>query len=197
MKIGYGRTSTVDQKLDLQIDALEKYGCEQIYSEKKSGTIRNRPELDKMLESLRSGDEVVIWKLDRIGRSLQHLIEIVDIIRSKGAALVSLQDNINTTTASGKLVFHMFGALAEFERSLISERTKAGLAAAKARGRKLGRPEGLSKKAEEKSRLVQSYYEEGKLSVSEICDVVGISRRTFYNYLKRREVILLSESSSY
>ena len=193
MKIGYGRTSTVDQKLDLQIDALEKYGCGQIYSEKKSGTIRNRLELDKMLGSLRSGDEVVIWKLDRIGRSLQHLIEIVDIIQSKGAGLVSLQDNINTNTASGKLVFHMFGALAEFERSLISERTKAGLEAAKARGRKLGRPEGLSKKAEEKSRLVQSYYEEGKLSVSEICDVVGISRRTFYNYLKRREVSLLSE----
>ena len=194
MKIGYGRTSTVDQKLDLQIDALEKYGCEQIYSEKKSGTIRHRPELDKMLESLRSGDEVVIWKLDRIGRSLQNLIEIVAIIQSKGAGIVSLQDNINTTTPSGKLVFHMFGALAEFERSLISERTKAGLQAAKDRGRKLGRPEGLSKKAEEKSRLVQSYYEEGKLSVSEICDVVGISRRTFYNYLQRRDVTLISES---
>ncbi len=194
MKIGYGRTSTADQKLDLQIDALEKYGCDQIYSEKKSGAIRNRPELDKMLSSLRSGDEVVIWKLDRMARSLQHLIEIVDIIQSKGAGLVSLQDNINTTTASGKLVFHMFGALAEFERSLISERTKAGLEAAKSRGRKLGRPFGLSKKAEEKSRLVQSYYEEGKLSVTEICDVVGISRRTFYNYLKRREVTLLSES---
>ena len=194
MKIGYGRTSTADQKLDLQLDALEKYGCEQVYSEKKSGTIRNRPELEKMLESLRSGDEVVIWKLDRMARSLQHLIEIVDIIQSKGAGLVSLQDNINTTTASGKLVFHMFGALAEFERSLISERTKAGLQAAKARGRVLGRPQGLSKKAEEKSRLVQSYYEEGKLSVTEICEVVGISRRTFYNYLKRREVPLLSET---
>jgi len=194
MKIGYGRTSTADQKLDLQLDALEKYGCEQVYSEKKSGTIRNRPELEKMLESLRSGDEVVIWKLDRMARSLQHLIEIVDIIQSKGAGLVSLQDNINTTTASGKLVFHMFGALAEFERSLISERTKAGLQAAKARGRVLGRPQGLSKKAEEKSRLVQSYYQEGNLSVTEICDVVGISRRTFYNYLKRREVPLLSET---
>ena len=146
MKIGYARISTIDQSLDLQIDALEKYGCKKIFKETKSA-IKERPELEKMLEHLRDGDILVVWKLDRLGRSLKHLIDLVTGFREKGIEFISLNDAIDTTTAQGRLTFNIFASFAEFERELIKERTMAGLQAARERGRVGGRKKGLSKEA--------------------------------------------------
>ena len=144
---GYARISTFDQNLDLQKDALKKAGCERLFVDQASGAKTDRPGLSKLLEKLRRGDTLVAWKLDRLGRSMQHLIETVKKLEKLGVAFTSLMESIDTTTINGKLVFHIFGALAEFERGLISERTQAGLAAAHARGRKGGRKKGLSEKA--------------------------------------------------
>lgn len=145
MLIGYARVSTEEQNLDLQIDALERAGCDRIFCDRGfSGALRSRPALDDALQSLRSGDTLVTWKLDRLGRSLSHLISLVTDLQSNGVAFKSISDAIDTSTAGGRLQFHMLGALAEFERSLISERTKAGMAAARARGTCLGRPSKLS-----------------------------------------------------
>jgi DNA invertase Pin-like site-specific DNA recombinase len=135
MKIGYTRVSTKDQDLRLQLDALERAGCEDVYKEKASGAKRERPELQRMLDQLRVNDVVIIWKLDRLARSLKDLIELVNLIQDKGAGLQSLNDHIDTTPPHGKLTFHIFAAIAEFERDIISERTLAGLASARARGR--------------------------------------------------------------
>src|SRR5919205_4677202 len=135
MKIGYARVSTQDQKLTLQLDELKKAGCEHLYQEKISGKNKNRPELEKMLGGLRKGDTVLVWKLDRLGRSLKDLIELVALFNEKGVDFISLHDGINTATATGRFTFNIFAALAEFEREIIKERTKAGLSAAKARGR--------------------------------------------------------------
>ena len=179
MKIGYARVSTKDQELNLQLDALEAHGCKQIFQEKVSGANRERPELQKMLDTLRPKDVVVIWKLDRLARSLKDLINLVNEIEEKGAGLQSLNDPIDTTSPQGKLIFHIFASLAEFERNIISERTKAGLAAARARGRKGGRPKGLSKKAEHTARIAEQLYKERELSVKEICNELGISNRTW------------------
>lgn len=197
MKIGYARTSTQDQNLDLQTDALKKAGCKKIFNEKISGSSRNRPELDKLLEQLRSGDVVHIWKLDRLGRSLKDLISIVTEIENKGAFLVSLQDKIDTTTPGGRLIFHIFASLAEFERDVIRERTNAGLAAARARGRKGGRPKGLSKKAQDKAIIAETLYKKGEMTTFEICDHLSISRRTLYNYLHHRGVKLGSHGKTH
>lgn len=188
MKIGYARVSTKEQELNLQTDALVKEGCEQIYEEKVSGTKRSRPELQKMLDQLRPNDIVIIWKLDRLARSLKDLVNLVNDIQEKGAGLQSLNDNIDTTTPHGKLTFHLFAALAEFERDIISERTKAGLTAARARGRKGGRPKGLSKKAEHTAIIAEQLYKERRLSVKEICEQLSISKNTFYRYLRYRGV---------
>lgn len=188
MKIGYARVSTKEQNLSLQIDALTKEGCQKIYQEKITGTSKNRPQLEALLSQLREGDVVVIWKLDRLGRSLKDLVALVAQIQERGAGLLSLNDHINTTTPTGKLTFHLFAALAEFERDIISERTLAGLASARARGRKGGRPKGLSKKAEHTAIIAQNLYEERKLSVNQICDQLSISRRTLYKYLRHRGV---------
>ena len=188
MKIGYARVSTKEQELALQLDALQEQGCKQIFQEKVSGANRERPELQKMLEQLRPNDVVVIWKLDRLARSLKDLVNLVNEIEEKGAGLQSLNDPIDTTSAQGMLVFHIFASLAEFERGIISERTKAGLAAARARGRKGGRPKGLSQKAEHTARLAESLYKERELSVKEICEQLSISRGTYYRYLKHRGV---------
>ncbi len=144
MKRGYSRVSTEDQRLDLQHDALSRAGCEVIYSDRISGTRTERPELTRLLEELEEGDSVVVWRLDRLGRSLPHLIELVAEFGERGVHLTSLSESIDTSSAGGELIFHMLGALAQFERSLISERTKAGLASAKARGSLLGRPKRLS-----------------------------------------------------
>jgi DNA invertase Pin-like site-specific DNA recombinase len=188
MKIGYARVSTQDQGLSLQMDALQKAGCEKIYKEKISGATQDRPELQKMLEHVRDGDVVVIWKLDRLARSLKDLIEMVGKLQSQGVALQSVTDQIDTTTPHGKLTFHLFAALAEFERDIIRERTKAGLAAARARGRIGGRPKGLSKKAQNTAIIAEKLYNDQQMTVKEICEQLGISRRTFYNYLEYRGV---------
>ena len=142
-KIGYACVSAKDQNLSLQIDALQKAGCEKIFQEKKSRAKRNRPELEKLLEQIRPNDVVVIWKLDRLARSTKDLINLVNEIQDKGAGLISLNDNIDTSSPQGKLIFHVFASLAEFERDVISERTKTGLTAARARGRVGGRKKGL------------------------------------------------------
>ena len=144
MKRGYSRVSTEDQRLDPQHDALSRAGCEVIYSDHISGTRTERPELTRLLEELEEGDSVVVWRLDRLGRSLPHLIELVAEFGERGVHFTSLSESIDTSNAGGELIFHMLGALAQFERSLISERTKAGLASAKARGSLLGRPKRLS-----------------------------------------------------
>src|SRR4051812_40202196 len=140
MRIGYARVSTLDQNLDLQEDALKAAGCEKIYTDKASGTRAEGPGLERALADLRAGDRLVVWKLDRLGRSLRHLIETVTALRDRGVGFQSVQEAVDTTTSGGKLIFHVFGALAEFERDLIRERTLAGLAAARSRGRKAAGP---------------------------------------------------------
>ncbi|MGH1337221.1 MAG: recombinase family protein [Aureispira sp.] len=188
MKIGYARVSTKEQSLNLQKDALEKVGCETIFSEHISGAKSDRLQLQEMIKHLRKGDVVVVWKLDRLGRSLRDLVNLISKFQDAGVEFQSLQDNIDTTTPAGKLAFHMFAALAEFERDIISSRTKAGLEAARARGRKGGRPKGLSKKAQDKARLAESLYKEKERSIAEICNHLHISKPTLYRYLRSRGV---------
>jgi len=181
MNIGYARVSTRDQNLELQLDALHKAGCETIYQEKASGATKARPELDRLLAGLRTGDTVYIYKLDRLGRSLKHLLD-----------LVSLTDAINTTSAQGRLVFNLFASLAEFERELIRERTYAGLAAARARGRVGGRRRGLSEETERTAIVAETLYNEQKLGVNEIAQRLRISKVALYKYLRHRGVIIHS-----
>jgi DNA invertase Pin-like site-specific DNA recombinase len=190
MKIGYARVSTKDQSLNLQKDALEKAGCKKIYSEQISGTKTERAKLDEMIKHLRQGDVIVVWKLDRLGRSLRDLVNLISKFQDLGVGFKSLHDNIDTTTPTGKLTFHLFAALAEFERDIISDRTKAGLASARARGRKGGRPKGLSKKAQDKARLAESLYNEKDNSIGEICEYLSISKPTLYRYLSSRGVAI-------
>jgi len=195
MKIGYARVSTQDQDLSLQLDALKAAGCGKIYKEKITGATRERPELQKLLDQLREEDVVVIWKLDRLARSLKDLVNLVNEIQEKGGALHSLNDQIDTTTPHGKFTFHVFAALAEFERDIIRERTKAGLVAARARGRVGGRPKGLSKKAQHTAIIAEKLYQERELTVKEICDQLSISRGTLYNYLRFRGVTIPPSST--
>ena len=168
MKIGYARVSTKDQTVDLQLDALKQAGCERIYQEVASGAKTARPELDRLLVDIRTGDTIVIWKLDRLGRSLKHLVELVGKLAERKIGLLSLNDPVDTTNAQGRLVFNLFASLAEFERELIQERTLAGLSAARARGRVGGRPKGLSAPAESTAMAAETLYREGRLSVSAI-----------------------------
>ena len=188
MKIGYARVSTTDQDLNLQLDALNAAGCERIYQEKISGANKNRPQLRELLDHLRESDEIIVWKLDRLARSLTDLVSLVTEIQEKGASFHSLQDQIDTSSAHGKFTFHLFAALAEFERDIIRERTKAGLAAARARGRVGGRPKGLSRQAENTARLAEQLYKENNMTVRAICEQLSISKGTLYNYLRHRGV---------
>jgi len=181
MLIGYARVSTLDQHLHLQEDALQAAGCEKLYRDTASGAKTERPGLEKALEDLRSGDTLVVWKLDRLGRSLKHLVETVQALGEKGIGFRSLQESIDTTTSGGKLVFHLFAALAEFERDIIRERTQAGLAAARARGRKGGRPRGMDEKKRQRALKLRA---DPTLSIGEICQMLQISRATFYNYTR-------------
>lgn len=192
MKIGYARVSTADQSLNLQIDALRKAGCKKIYKETASGAKAERPELTKLLNDLREGDALIVWKLDRLGRSLRHLVVLLDDFATRGIALKSLNDAIDTSTSQGRLTLNIFASLAEFERDLISERTMAGLKAAKARGRKGGRPKGIPKKAEATACAAETLYKSNKLTVKQICDKLGIARGTLYNYLRSRGVKIFS-----
>ena len=184
MKIGYARVSTIDQSLDLQNDGLEKAGCEKIFTDHGvSGAKTERPGLDKALDQIRKGDTLVIWKLDRLGRSLSHLLSIIEGLKKKGAHFASIQDAFDTSTASGKMVFSVIGAMAEYEKNLTRERTMAGLASARARGRKGGRPKQLE---EGQVRVAIALAEAGELMIREICEQVGCSRSTYYRQVAPR-----------
>lgn len=180
MFIGYARISTDDQNLNLQRDALLKADCSQIFEDQISGAKAERHGLQDALNYARPGDILVVWRLDRLSRSLKDLIEIVNNLESRKIGLKSLQEAIDTTSNSGKLIFHIFGALAEFERNLIRERTQAGLQAARARGRKGGRPKSLSK---DKQELAVKLYNEKNHTIEQICSLMGISKPTLYKYI--------------
>jgi DNA invertase Pin-like site-specific DNA recombinase len=182
MLIGYARISTNEQNLNLQTDALTKAGCEKIFTDTASGAKSDRTGLTEAINFMRKGDTLCVWKLDRLGRSLKHLIETVLALQALGKGFCSLQENIDTTTSGGKLFFHIFGALAEFERDIIRERTRAGLASARSRGRLGGRPSIMNSK---KLNMATSLYADGKTQVGEICETLGISRATFYRHLFR------------
>jgi DNA invertase Pin-like site-specific DNA recombinase len=177
MLVGYARVSTDDQELALQRDALAAAGCERIFTDTMSGAKAERPGLAEALDFVRSNDTLVVWRLDRLGRSLTNLIELMTTLAERGVGFRSLSEQIDTTTSGGKLVFHIFGALAEFERELIRERTRAGLAAARARGRQGGRPRKLSPR---QVAIAQALYKEGTHSINDICQTLGVSRATFY-----------------
>lgn len=181
MLIGYARVSTQDQTLDLQKDALKKIGCRQIFTDTASGSSTERPGLNEALKFLRQGDVLVVWRLDRLGRSLQHLIETVSRLQQQAIGFKSLTENIDTMTPGGKLIFHVFGALAEFERDLIRERTQAGLAAARARGKRGGRPAILDEK---KRKLLQTLYSDKSNTIADILGGLHISKSTLYRYIK-------------
>lgn len=193
MLLGYARVSTEDQHLSLQIDALKKLGCENIYQEKVSSTQAERPALATLLSHLRAGDTLVVWRLDRLGRSLKELIALITTLSEKQVHFTSLNENIDTSTPTGQLVFHIFCALAEFERELIRQRTLAGLQAARDRRQVLGRPKGLGKAALQKAQAAASLYRDGSLSVRGICTHLHIAPPTLYRYLKHEKVILKAE----
>ena len=181
MKIGYARVSTHDQNLDLQRDALKKAGCEKVFVDTISGSVAARPGLDKVKEQLHAGDMLVVWRLDRLGRSLKDLIAWVGYLDEQKVGLLSLHEAIDTSTPTGKLTFHLFGALAEFERNLIGERTQAGLSAARARGRKGGRRPVLNK---DKRELAVRLYNEKNTPIAKICTMMSISKPTLYAYVR-------------
>lgn len=181
MLIGYARVSTQEQTLNLQKDALTKAGCFTIYTDTASGAATERLGLNDAVQFMREGDILVVWKLDRLGRSLKHLIETITALSERRIGFRSITESIDTTTPGGKLIFHMFGALAEFERDLIRERTKAGLAAARARGRHGGRPRKLDDK---KIALLQKLYQDKTNSIQDILDALHISKATLYRHTK-------------
>ncbi len=180
--IGYARVSTSDQDLRLQMEELRSNGCDPIFTDKVSGSKSERPGLDECLESLEPGDTLVVWRLDRLGRSLQHLVSVITDLNERRVSFRSLHDGvIDTTSPSGELIFHIFAALAQFERALIQERTRAGLASARARGRLGGRKPLKADNA--KVRAAKRMHESQDMSIKEICSTLSISRATFYRYL--------------
>ncbi len=182
MLIGYARVSTRDQNYELQLDALDAAGCARIFEEKLSGAQRDRPELKAALDYVRPGDALVVWKLDRLARSLKQLIETVEMLSERKIGFCSLTEKIDTTTSGGRLIFHIFGALAEFERSIIRERTTAGLTAARARGRVGGRPPALSASD---FRVAQTLLKDGELTVAEIAERLHVAPSTLYKHVPR------------
>lgn len=188
MILGYARVSTRDQTVAMQVDALRAAGCAKVLTEVASGARTDRPVLARLLEDAREGDTVVIWKLDRLGRSLAHLVDTVNALSARSIGLKSLNDPIDTTTPQGRLVFNMFASLAEFERDLIRERTQAGLTSARARGRQGGRPKGLPTKALSTANAAETLYREGRLTAQQIADQLHISKSTLYAYLRYRGV---------
>ena len=184
MKIGYARVSTDDQNLDLQMDALSRAGCEQIFTDQGvSGATIEREGLSQAIAAVGKGDVLVVWKLDRLGRSLSFLISLIEKLQKDGAGFESLSDGIDTTTAGGKLVFHIMGALAEFERSLISERSKAGMHAARRRGKHIGRPPKLSR--EQINHAAQMVWERRE-TVSGMAGLLNVDRATLRRALKQK-----------
>jgi len=179
-KIGYARVSTLQQDEALQLDALRAAGCDRIFVDKASGKLESRPALDDLLAQARRGDSLVVWRLDRLGRSLRHLIDVVADLERRGVGFVSLTESLDTTTPGGRLLFHLMGALAQFERELIRERTLAGLAAARTRGRTGGRPTVWT---EDKLRTAQVMRASGGYDVTSIAKVLGVSRASVYRAL--------------
>lgn len=181
MLVGYARVSTGDQDPALQLQALKKAGCKRVFEETASGAQRERPQLAAALDFMREGDTLVVWRLDRLARSLKQLIETVEAFDKHGTHLHSLTERIDTSTPNGRLTFHLFGALAEFERGLIRERTLAGLAAARANGRVGGRPRSVTEK---QLRIARTLLSAGELTVAEVAEQIGISPASLYRYLK-------------
>jgi DNA invertase Pin-like site-specific DNA recombinase len=185
MIVGYARVSTQDQNPQLQLDALSQAGCEQVFHEKATGMLRERPELTACLRTLRKGDALVVWKLDRLARSLKDLVEIIHDLEQRGVGFGSLTESIDTTSTGGRLVFHIFGALAEFEHGLIRERTLAGLSAARARGRKGGRKPRLSKADVRKAAAMLA---DPKITKAEVARHFSVSRETLNTALAREGI---------
>ena len=183
MQIGYARVSTEEQTLALQLDALAKAGVDKVFRDTASGAKADRPGLGEALAYARPGDVLVVWRLDRLGRSLPHLIQTLTDLDGRGVGFRSLTEAIDTTTPGGKLVFHIFGALAEFERDLLRARTQAGLSAARARGRTGGHPRVAAFQDPKKLALARQLYADGKTSVDTICAMLKVSRATFYRYV--------------
>ena len=184
MRIGYARVSTDEQTVDLQLDALHGAGCERTFQDTVSGGQADRPGLIEALEFLRTGDTLVVWKLDRLGRSLRNLIEVIGDLDRRGVAFLSLTEQIDSSTSGGKLIFHVFGALAEFERDLIRERTRAGLAAARARGRFGGHPRSPALNTPKKVAIARALYEDKRNTIADICQTLGVSKATLFRHLK-------------
>ncbi|MEO1018423.1 MAG: recombinase family protein [Pseudomonadota bacterium] len=182
MLVGYARVSTQDQDPALQLDALKAAGCDKIFQEKASGAQRDRPELKAALDYIRDGDTLVVWKLDRLARSIKQLIETVEELGSRGVGFRSTTEAIDTTTNGGRLVFHIFAALAEFERSIIRERTMAGLQAARSRGRKGGRPPALTDKD---LRTAKALLKDDEITVAEVARRLGVVPSTLYRHLPK------------
>jgi len=188
MKIGYIRVSRDQQTTALQEDAMKKECCERVFTDKMSGKRFDRPEFLKMLDIARTGDVIVVWRLDRLGRSLKELIETINMLAERGIELQSLKEHIDTTTPTGKLMFHIMGAMAEFERDVISERTQAGLEAARARGRHGGRPKAIEKISLRNLTRAKELYDAKKNTIAEIMQMTGFqSRNTFYKYVVNEE----------
>ena len=187
MKLGYARVSTSDQNPQLQIDALIGVGCDRLFAEQASGAQRDRPELAAALQFARAGDLLVVWKLDRLARSLSQLLATTELLERKGVGLISLTEQIDTSTPGGKLVFQLFGALAEFERSLLRERTRAGLVAAKAAGRKGGRPSALPP---DKRLAAAALLQSDDLTVVEVAAMLGVSDSTLYRHFPAAKALL-------
>jgi DNA invertase Pin-like site-specific DNA recombinase len=183
MLVGYARVSTDDQTLALQLDALQVASCEKIFTDTMSSAKAERAGLSEALEFCRPGDVLAVWRLDRLGRSLTQLIALMTTLDEKGVGFKSLTEQIDTTTSGGKLIFHIFGALAEFERNLIRERTRAGLAAARARGRQGGRPKTTALDTPRKIQLAQKMYDDPENTIEDICRAMGVSRATLYRYI--------------
>ena len=188
MKYGYARISTKDQSLNMQIDALKKAGCQKIFSEVAKGAKADRAEWLKLLNEVSEGDTLIVWKFDRMGRSLHHLIKVVNDLLKQKVGIVSLNDPIDTTNIQGMFVFNIFASLAEFEKDLIRERTMAGLKSARSRGKMGGRPKGLSDEAKRKACIAEALYNQKELTTEEIAKQLSISRTTLYEYLKFRKV---------
>ncbi len=187
-KIGYARVSKYDQDLKMQIDALLNFGCEEkyIFTDHISGAKSERPGLTRCMQELQKGDILIVWRLDRLGRSMSHLVSLIEDLKQRGISFKSLCDGaIDTTTASGELIFNIFSSLAQFERKLIQERTKAGLAAARARGKKGGRKKVLE--TDPKVLTARKMHQNHKMSINDICNILKISRATFYRYLVLQE----------
>lgn len=191
MLVGYARVSTQDQKPALQTDALKAAGCERVFIEKASGAQRERPELTGALDFMREGDTLVVWKLDRLARSMKQLVETIERLEGRKVGFRSLTESIDTTTPGGRLVFHIFGALAEFERSIIRERTTAGLSAARARGRRGGRPRSLTEKDLAAAKALLS---DPEITVEDVAHRLGVGPATLYRHLPGGRSALLESA---